>query len=164
MPGPFITPLIFCMFASMLFTPRRNTWMKVPTPVPTPPSPEADFARHPIFKEEFNPSTHEFLESYFAARRVRPLPISPQSITVTCTGLHRSRGAPNSSVKASEVGKKQRNKERFRFAGLADVMAALSLKAGMKLRKIHPLLRTDLRLGLGLEKGGRGNGRTTIAL
>jgi len=76
---------------------------------------------HPGFKEEFNPSAHdESFESYFAARRVRPssstptpTPSPPPAPTVTVS-------APNSSVRGSDVGKKQKHKEKLKFAGLDD--------------------------------------------
>ena len=76
---------------------------------------------HPGFKEEFNPSAHdESFESYFAARRVRPssstptpTPSPPPAPTVIVS-------APNSSVRGSDVGKKQKHKEKLKFAGLDD--------------------------------------------
>ena len=62
--------------------------------------------------------------------------------------------APNSSVKASEVGKKQKHKERLKFAGLAESDGSAFTQSGDEAEEISPLLRTDRRLGLKLEKRG----------
>ena len=85
------------------------------------PSPDANLARHPIFKEEFNPSAHdESLESYFAARRVRPAHSTPTASPSPVPPSTGPGSAPNSSVKASEAGKKQRHKEKLKLAWLVE--------------------------------------------
>ena len=103
------------------------------------PSPDANLARHPTFKEEFNPSVHdESLESYFAARRVRPphgTPTPSPSPPLVPTGPG---SAPSSSVKGSEVGKKQRHKERLKFAGLDDSDGSALTQSGDEAEESSP--------------------------
>ena len=73
---------------------------------------------HPSFKEEFNPSVHLELESIISPRRGRspgdpPTPSPSPPLAPVGTG-----SAPNSSVRGSDVGKKQRHKEKLKSAGL----------------------------------------------
>ena len=124
------------------------------------PSPDANLARHPVFKEEFNPSTHdESLESYFAARRVRPAHSTPTpspSPVLIPTGPG---SAPNSSVNASEVGKKQRHKERLKLAGLDDSDGSALTQSGDEAEgsSPHPQDRSGPGTEVGTEVGEEGD-------
>lgn len=94
---------------------------------------------HPSFKEEFNPSTHdESYESYFAARRVRPASATPTPPPSPPQGSDGVRSAPNSSVRESDVGKKQRHKEKLKLAGLDDSDSSALTQSGDEAEESSP--------------------------
>ena len=95
------------------------------------PSPGENLATHPSFKEEFNPSAHdESCESYFAARRVRHASGTPTPEPSPAPAPIGTGSAPNSSVKGSEIGKKQRHNEKLKLAGLYDSDSSALTQSG----------------------------------
>ena len=124
---------ILCMFASMLSqcTHRRNTLVKVQTPVPTlhlqtQTSRDTQSSK----KNSIRPPTTN-LSNYISPLDASDTsPHHPNSITVTCTGLHRSRECAkfeHESERSREEAKAQRGAQ-IRWVGRAE----------MKLRNFHP--------------------------
>ena len=112
------------------------------------PPPDENLQIHPIFKEEFNPSAYDdSFEPYFASRCVwaasatpTPPPSPPQSPDVIWS-------APNSGVRESDVGKKQRHKEKLKLAGLGNSDSSALTKGGDEADGSLPPPQDPLRQG-----------------
>lgn len=83
-----------------------------------------------IFKEEFNPSARVELELWIAPRRLRPSGDPPTPSLSPPLAPVGTGSAPNSSVRGSEVGKKQRHKEKLKLAGLDDSDSSALTQSG----------------------------------
>jgi len=95
------------------------------------PSPGENLATHPSFREEFNPSTHdESYESYFATRRVRQASGTPTPEPSPVPAPIGAGSAQNSSIRGSEIGKKQRHNEKLKLAGLYDSDSSALTQSG----------------------------------
>ncbi|KAF9644333.1 hypothetical protein BDM02DRAFT_3181585 [Thelephora ganbajun] len=103
------------------------------------PSPDENLAVHPSFKEEFNPCAHdESYEAYFAVRRVRPASATPTPPSSPPPGPIGTGSAPSSSVRGSDVGKKQRHKEKLKLAGLDDSDSSALTQSGDEVGESSP--------------------------
>lgn len=120
------------------------------------PSPDENLQIHPSFKEEFNLFSHdESYESYFAARRVRPASATPTPPPSPRQGPDGTGSAPNSSIRESEVGKKQRHKEKLKLAGLDDSDSSALTQSGDEVEESSPVPQDPSRPGteVGTEVG-----------
>ena len=107
---------------------------------------------HPSFKEEFNPSAHdESYESYFAARRSRPASATPTPPLSPPQGPDGSGSAPNSGLRESDVGKKQRHKEKLKLAGLDDSDSSALTQSGDEAEESSPPPQDPSRPGTEVE-------------
>ncbi|KAF9781544.1 hypothetical protein BJ322DRAFT_1220394 [Thelephora terrestris] len=131
------------------------------------PSSDENLQVHPSFKEVSNPPSaqEKSYDSYFAFRRVRSASATPAPSPSPPPGPTRTGSAPDSSIRGSDVGKKQRHKEKLKLAGLDDSDSSALTQSGDEAEESSPPLQDQLKPGTegDTEVGEDGNGGTFIA-